>query len=153
MSVRLRKMTVDDAGLVVRWRNNNAPFFPPRLDPLTRNEHLRWFHSVYEYDPADHYYIVCEGYAPVGTIAFNSRTCEIGRVMLGAKSFERKGVMSEALDQLVKAFHSNHRYSLKVLETNTAAIAFYRRNYFVPFRNNYGPEGDGDFVYMERWVD
>lgn len=149
MDVSLRKITEGDWYVTVPWRNQNAEFFPHRDKELTMREHLDWYHDVYTRDPADHMFVIYADRTPVGTIAFNSQTREIGRVMLGNKAYRRQGIMSEALSLLMQSFRADW-YHLKVLRNNESAIAFYKQNYFAPFRNNYGPEGDGDFVYMER---
>jgi RimJ/RimL family protein N-acetyltransferase len=50
-------------------------------------------------------------------------------VLLGDKQFERRGIMSEALAQLIEAFPVG-RYWLRVKEGNDAAVRFYEKNGF-----------------------
>jgi RimJ/RimL family protein N-acetyltransferase len=131
VNVSLRKVRLTDFYCIAGWRNANAEFFPEQRKFTELNQYA-WFTDVYAHDPADHYYMVLEttdGDYPVGTIAFNSKTYEIGRVLLGDKQFERRGIMSEALAQLIEAFPVG-RYWLRVKEGNDAAVRFYEKNGF-----------------------
>ena len=149
--MKLRKIEHEDTGLLVKWRNANAAYFPPRLNPLTEEEHRSWFYNTYRYDPADHMYIVEVGGAPVGTIGINVSTHEIQRVMRGEKGVA-PGIMGEALDKLVETYsHGDSWFWLKGLETNPHAIAFYKKHYFRKF-NNYGGTSDNGWVHMEREI-
>lgn len=131
VNVSLRKVTEADELLILQWRNENSEFFPVQPE-FSIFSHRDWYRNTYVHDPADHYYTVLEttdGDYPVGTIAFNSKTYEIGRVLLGDKWFKRKGIMSEALAQLIEAFPAD-RYWLRVKADNDAAIRFYEKNGF-----------------------
>lgn len=157
--VRLRKLGAEYLDLVADWRNANAEFFPPRA-PFTWEGQAAWFEGAYANDPEDHVFIVFADDEPAGMIAVNSRTREIGRVLLGVGSFERKGVMSAALRQLCAAF-GNGYFWLKVLASNDRAIRFYRRNGFSRIEQSVRvPEDGNDWVIMgrivkdgERWDD
>lgn len=128
MNIRLRKVTEHDDRMIVNWRNRNAEFFPPQ-EPLSLSSHLVWYFNTYAYDPSDHYFIVTADGASVGTIAINTSTFEIGRVLLGDKNYARTGVMTEALRLLIEAHYAGY-YWLQVLRNNERAIAFYERNGF-----------------------
>jgi RimJ/RimL family protein N-acetyltransferase len=136
MNVRLKKVQKNDAGIIVKWRNENKQFFPEQPD-FTVGSQNHWFTNTYMYDPTDHYYIVSADGTPVGTIAIDSQSGQIGRVLLGNKNFARKGVMSEALDLLTSTHRGPGSAWLRVLKDNTGAIEFYERNGFKPVRASY----------------
>jgi RimJ/RimL family protein N-acetyltransferase len=138
----LKKVTEYDGPLIVKWRNANREYFPPQPAFSTYSQN-RWYWDQYLTDPADHYYMVLAGRMPVGTISFNSKTNEIGRVLLGEKEYACQGVMSEALKQLMGSFNMG-RYWLRVLKGNGAAIAFYDRNGFFVTKD------EGQMIRMER---
>ena len=144
MDVRLRKVRFTDAPYIVAWRNANKEFFTTQAD-FTLASHGHWFWETYMMDPADHFYMVLADGEGVGTIGFNSRTREVGRVLLGDKRCERRGVMTEALRQLMQAFGPG-RYWLRALRGNRTAIRFYRRNGFSVYYE------DDDWDYMEASV-
>ena len=132
MDIRLRKIRFTDAPHLIQWRNENKEYFPPQPD-FTLASHAHWFWEIHAYDPADHMFMVLvmdggeeEG---AGTIAFNSRTREIGRVLLGDKRYERQGIMSQALRLIMEAFGGGP-YWLNVRKDNATAIAFYEKNGF-----------------------
>jgi RimJ/RimL family protein N-acetyltransferase len=126
----LRKISESDAPDLIRWRNANAGFFPPRDEPLGWAEHARWYLN-YLKNLHDHMYVVCvkdPGYddyeLPIGTIAIDARTKTIQRVMRGRP--EGKGAMAEAVHKLMCEYGSG-TYQLSVLDTNKHAIEFYER--------------------------
>lgn len=146
-TVTLRKVTESDAHLLVRWRNENKNWFPPQPD-FTLGGQYRWFWDKYLTNPHDHYFLVCVGdRKPVGTMSIDSRTHEIGRVMLGDTSYARKGVMSAALRELRLAFPARS-YCLQVLSSNVRAIAFYRKNGFDITSPASGLGADDDMIWM-----
>lgn len=140
--MKLRKISVFDSYLMVKWRNENAEYFPSRLYPLTEEEHRAWFFSDYEVNPSDHMYMVTVGGASVGTIGINVRTREIQRVMRGEK-YAAPGAMGEALEEIKEAYSRLGSYWLRVLETNPHAIAFYKKHGFFTTKR------DGTFMTME----
>ena len=129
--VFLRKVTAEDAADIVRWRNENSEGFPPGVvsGPLTIEDHLDWFHSIYEIDPADNMYVIgVMGIGYIGTVSLtvaNGRG-EIGRVILGEKGHARKGYMQTAIQQLISAFDLME-YWLRVKQDNFAAIKLYEK--------------------------
>jgi len=125
MDISLRKVTDVDGILIVKWRNENKQYFGAQ-ENISLVGHLKWYRNTYLYDPTDHYFMVYADGMRAGTISYNSCSQEIGRVLLGNKSFARKGVMTEAMLEIRRAFLSR-RYWLKVLTTNTGAIEFYER--------------------------
>lgn len=118
----LRKICESDAMDLIRWRNANAEFFPPRSEPLSWYEHAHWF-IKYLSNLEDQMYMVCtdDGLA-VGTVAISIRTKVIGRVMRGQP--EGPGLMSRAIFELMDLYGPG-TYQLQVLEGNERAIKFY----------------------------
>src|SRR5262249_53318254 len=129
--VALRKITLGDAALMIRWRNENAQAFPPG-PVVTTESHHRWWRA-YLHRPEDHVFIVLADTIAVGMlgVAVHGGRGEIGRVMLGDKTHARTGVMSAAIQQLMAAY-ALPVYWLRVLPSNRAAIRFYERNGFRP---------------------
>lgn len=129
--MRLRFLKGSDADQVVTWRNANAEFFPPQ-SPWTVKSHLAWY-SRYLADVNDWVYVVClDDGTPVGTIGITKLEfgCyEIGRVLLGERDLAPKGIMSEALEEVI-ARHEADCYTLKVLTRNQRAVAFYAKHQF-----------------------
>ena len=129
MTVTLRKATLADGGLLVRWRNADADAFPPG-EPLTLARHHDWWQQ-YKLDPSDHLYMVCVDGISAGCMSLTIRagSGEVGRVILGDKTHARHGVMSAALATLTAAY-GLPAYWLRVQPGNTPAIRFYERNGF-----------------------
>jgi RimJ/RimL family protein N-acetyltransferase len=140
MGTGLRKAAEADALLLAAWRNQNAAAFPYG-PPVTAASHARWWRDRYVNDPWDHLYVVTEDGRPAGTVGYRPDTGETGRVLLGDKSLARTGVMSRALALLDAGYGPGPRW-LRVLEGNTAAIAFYESNGYAYA----GPAGDGMLV-------
>lgn len=131
---KLRKIDQYDSYLLVKWRNENAQYFPHRLNPLTLTEHDNWYNNTYQRDPSDHMYMVCIGAASVGTIGINIKNWEIQRVMRGEAGVA-PGIMGEALDEMKDVYQGLRHFKLEVLETNPHAIAFYKRHGFYRTRS------------------
>lgn len=143
--MHLRKLNYFDAALMINWRNANAKFFPPGPD-FTIGSQAKWYNETYIEDPADHMYIieaddVDHHYGPIGTIAFNISTREIGRVLRGVDAVP--GIMGRALEALIALYGVDYCW-LKVLENNEHAIEFYRRHCFRSMQRQDG------YLYMER---
>lgn len=143
--MHLRKLNYFDTALMINWRNANAKFFPSQPD-LTISSHATWFNETYLNDPADHMYVIeadeeDHHYGPIGTIGFNVRTREIGRVMRGVDAVP--GIMGRALEEIVSLYSYGY-YWLKVLADNDHAIRFYRKHCF--FEGNH----ENGYIYMER---
>jgi RimJ/RimL family protein N-acetyltransferase len=128
MDVQLEKLHYALLEVVRVWRNANADFFGD-TQPISRNMQQEWFDS-YIVDPSDHMYaVIIDDVLPVGTIGIRSDTREIQRVMLGAKEYARTGLMSQALNMLMKAYGPGD-FFLYVKQDNDKAIEFYRKNGF-----------------------
>jgi RimJ/RimL family protein N-acetyltransferase len=139
VSVSLRKVTADDAPLLVQWRNADIEFFGDGKTLLTREGHDRWYSTVYLNDPRDHMYVVmCDDF-PAGTIAaiLGEKGTEISRVLLGEKKLVHTGVMSEALKLLTDIYPGPHW--LRVKPYNAPAINFYLKNRFVLSGTDHDP--------------
>lgn len=147
MDVTLRKVTENDSLDIIGWRNENAQYFPPVDHELCLHDHVAWFRRTYLLDPADHYYMVCADQRSVGTIAYNSATGELGRVLLGEKRFARQGVMSAAIGEIEETFAPEWMW-LYVLPDNKVAIRFYEKYGFL----RSGALQPGGGLKMEIWL-
>lgn len=128
--MKLRLIGPADAYYLIRWRNSNAEYFPPRDEPLTYHEHMDWYDSTYRWNPMDLMYMVCtDGGYPVGCLSVDIECGVIGRVILGEREVAPAGIMSEALQTLMIRI-GRRRYSLEVLKDNARAIQFYVNNGF-----------------------
>ena len=139
----LRKITAEDAAPLIRWRNENAEHFPPG-PAVTLSSHQKWF-ANYLKDPLDHMYMVCSPF-PVGTVAINAATGEIGRVLRGEP--ESPGAMREGLLELMRVY-GKREYFLYVLPDNKHAIDFYEELGFVKWRHLVRDDGT-EFQMMLR---
>lgn len=128
--ISLRKITADDAPLLVEWRNADMEFFGDGKTLLTREGHDLWYDTVYLNDPRDHMYMVMRDDLPVGTVAaiLGKDGTEISRVLLGEKDLVRSGVMSAALELIVDVYPGP--YWLRVKSHNSRAISFYQMHGF-----------------------
>lgn len=146
--VILRKIVSGDAEMLVRWRNENAYAFPERDTLLTFSEHINWYVSSYLHDPARIMFVILADSRPVGTIGLTVRhgRGEVGNMILGDKSYERQGIMQEAVKQMLKAFDLDD-YWLKVLPGNQACIRFYEK---LGFRISSSMAEDGCKVMSRR---
>lgn len=142
--MKLRFIELRDTRRIVAWRNANAEFFPPQ-EPWTEDSHYRWY-TGYLGSAGDFVHMVClDDWTPVGTIGITCRgdLCEIGRVMLGDREHAPAGIMSEALQEVIRQ-HEADGYWLKVLSGNERAIRFYEKNGF-----RYCVRS-GVYIYMTR---
>lgn len=144
--VSVRKIHGGDAPLLVRWRNENAKYFPAR-EPLTELEHGRWFRDVYERDPSQAMFIAELDGKPVGCLAMTIRDGkgELERMILGDKSISRGGVMRAAFRQVMDAY-GLERYWLRIYPWNHVTISFHERNGFAIT----GRTPDGEYLVMEK---
>ena len=143
-NVGLRRITEDDTDLLVRWRNENAEYFPPQ-PPWTAESHLRWFREVHRHDPCDNQFMVLYQGRPIGTLAMTIRDGrgELEKMILGDKSLARGGIMRAAFRQLMDAY-GLERYWLRIYPWNEVTIGFHRRNGFEVTGMR------GDYLVMER---
>jgi RimJ/RimL family protein N-acetyltransferase len=144
VTVTLRKIDEADAPLLVRWRNENAEYFPPQ-PPLTAESHLLWFAVVYQRDPCDNMFMVLLGERPVGCLAMTIRggRGELERMILGDKSIARGRVMRTAFRMLMDAY-GLERYWLRIYPWNSVTISFHERNGFAVTGQ------EGEYLIMER---
>lgn len=144
MTVILRKITEADAPLLVKWRNENAKYFPPQPD-WTEASHLTWFRDRYQADPSDNMFMVIADGRPAGCLAMTiaGGRGELERMILGDKTIARGGIMRTAFRQLMDAYALD-RYWLRIYPWNTVTIAFHERNGFRVTGE------DGDYLIMER---
>lgn len=149
MHVTLRKLTPADFPVTTLWRNANREHFPPQPE-WTIDSQYYWYYMTYVHRPAEHLFIVEADGRAAGTIGFNTRTREIGQVLLGEQACRGKGVMTAALLELYAAFGDGY-YWLKVLRGNERAIAFYRSAGFRPLGHAPVSLHDGlDWVVMSN---
>lgn len=144
--VTLRKIREADAPLLVRWRNENARYFPAQ-PPWTIGSHVAWFRGRYQHDPCDNMFMALLDGRPVGCLAMTIRDGrgELERMILGDKSIARGGVMRAAFRQLMDAY-GLAEYWLRIYEWNDVTIAFHRRNGFEVT----GKTDDGEYLIMTR---
>ena len=139
--ISLRKITEADAPLLVRWRNENAEFFP---SGATMEGHWSWFQGYLE-DPSDNMFMVLYGVREIGCLSMTIKDGrgELGRVIVGDKAACGKGFMDEAFRQLMSAY-GLPSYWLKVYSWNMTAIRFYKRNGFTAVST------EGEYLIMEH---
>ncbi len=128
--MHLRKIDRDDSVFLISWRNDNARYFPAG-PALTWESHLGWYEN-YIRNISDHMYLVCDE-KPVGTIAVNVSTREIGRVLRGEQGVS-PGAMGWALEEIMRVYSrgygGHYDFWLRVLKQNEHAVAFYQRHRF-----------------------
>jgi RimJ/RimL family protein N-acetyltransferase len=144
--ISLRRITEADAALLVKWRNENAKYFPPQPG-WTVGSHLAWFRDCYQRDPSDNMFMVELDGRPVGCLAMTIRDgCgELERMVLGDKTIARNGVMRAAFRRLMDIYGLD-RYWLRIYPWNTVTISFHERNGFQVT----GQSEDGEYLIMER---
>jgi len=127
--------------MLLRWRNENRQAF---VNDAVINDvaHAAWF-ARQRLDPYEAVYIVDVVGTPFGTISVTDHgnysplhqqhfAAEIGRVMLGDKSYARKNYMSTALWAIVDRYSDGlRRLLLRVKTDNAIAIGFYKKAGFV----------------------
>ena len=94
-----------------------------------------WF-ATYQKNKNDRIFLVFYDSIPVGCISVIHRKneIEIGRVMLGEKNYARKGIMGQALEQIVTA-NKNKKIFIEVLKNNIAGVNFYKKHGFAIIQN------------------
>lgn len=95
---------MEDAGVIVKWRNGQKePFFLNNED-ISMESHLRWF-SGYLHDSARFDFVIIrkEGFIKIGTIGIKNikdSTCELS-YFIGEISERRKGYAREAVGAMM----------------------------------------------------
>ena len=130
-SVTLRPQTLDDAGLIIRWRSDPAvqsQMFSERAPTL--DEHRAWFSGLRE--DRKEYIIVAEGMRAIGTAGLShidprDGAAEYG-ILIGERDCLGKGYASAASHELLRiAFKEMglQRVVLRVFADNERAIGLY----------------------------
>lgn len=139
-SICLRPMDINDAELIVAWRNQQdvvGQFFAVRGPTL--EEHLEWFTRYKERNDRQEFMIVvAETGQAIGTIGLSnidrlSRKAEYG-ILIGSPEHRGKGYAREATE-LILAYGFNEiglqKISLKVFSDNLTAIQLYEHAGFI----------------------
>lgn len=129
VNMKLKPLTKSYLELLRLWRNQNRKFFLSQK-LITKKAQQKWY-KTYKANPNDKIYIVFYQNIPVGSIGttISKNRVEIGRVMLGEKKWERRGIMGEALEKVISWF-KNKKIFLRVLCENQRAISFYKKHGF-----------------------
>lgn len=126
-AVTLRKIHEADAPRLVKWRNENAQWFP-RQKPFTVTSHLDWYYGTYLKSPSLNQYIVIRKDLDrdIGVVGMTIRhgSGELGNMILGDKSSARGGYMREAVMLLMDAYGLD-RYWLHTMPGNYPVQRFY----------------------------
>lgn len=128
--IHLEKISHDTIHLMRKWRNHDHMSFRDR-NLITHNQQEEWY-IKYLSDLNYWYFIVYFGNVPIGSIGLSridTDEAHIESLILGDKSYSRRGLMSDALEQMMTIFPFK-KYSLKVLKNNLVAIEFYKKNGF-----------------------
>ena len=134
--VHLRPLDADDAGLVMRWRND--PFVRSRLfsdEVLTEERHRSWLERVQATGGREEFVVVetATGRA-VGTVGLSeidrrNRRAEYG-ILMGEPEARGRGLAAEASRLILRyAFEvlDLNRVSLQLLADNELAVRLYER--------------------------
>lgn len=141
--ISLEELNEDRLERVRIWRNNNRKHFI-NAAVISKAEHLVWFRSL----PIrlTKFYIVKLNQIDIGTISvsqINDFEIEIGNVLVGERRFARKGIIGEALEQIIDRFPEK-TFILHVLKKNLSAIKFYKKHRFYVYSEK------GRLVTMKR---
>lgn len=130
IEIVLRLLSFEHVELLRRWRNQNRFFFIHQ-QTITKRIQKNWF-KRYKEDPHDTIYIVYYQFSPVGVLGVTEYRdeIEIGRLMLGDKRYEKRGIMTGALELIISKYRHKKLF-LKVIKTNVIAQKFYNKNKFV----------------------
>lgn len=166
--VSIRPITEADTDKIVKWRN--APSVMEHFiyrTPLTREDHLNWFHNRVQTGEVFQFMIVDEeageevGSVYLRDVDAQNKKCEYG-IFIGEDSCRGKGIGSAAaklaLDFAFEELKLN-RVFLRVFADNTRAIKSYENAGFVcegRFRDDVIIDGKAyDMVFMgilrEEW--
>lgn len=140
-TINLRKITTDDTGLIVKWRNNKRVFdnfvFSERLTPEMHNQ---WLIEKVEKGIVEQFIIIeKETENPIGSVYFRDidnekREAEYG-IFIGEDGAVGKGYGNEtAKIALEYAFNEMKldKVFLRVFEDNVPAIKSYEKAGFKP---------------------
>ena len=133
--IELKELKREHLELARKWRNENKRFFFNQKYIL-EHEQIEWFENYLKKD-TEKLYIVYINDNPVGTLGVSLLSKEkpysvmIERVLIGDYKFERLGVMSSALNQLIANLEEDVDIFIEVQKDNDKAIKFYKKNKFV----------------------
>ena len=122
----LRLITHKDIEKIRIWRNNNKDaFFYNKV--ISMKEQAKWIKDYLTRED-DRMYMVeylgkdigCLGFRPFG------EHIELYNVILGNKKYKRQGLMSKALQILLKIIGS--KVVIRIIKDNKEAVSFYTKN-------------------------
>ena len=131
--VWLRSADARDLENLRNWKNRDREFFF-HTDEISAEHQEKWF-QAYQARADDFMFIILAGETPAGCMGVRmtgERTWDVYNVILGASELRGSGLMSHALQAMLRFALSRHRarITLKVLKDNPA-VAWYRKNGFV----------------------
>lgn len=137
--VTLRPIERADLRQAVGWRNDARVMrglFSYR--PLSLAEQEQWFEGYLTNQHEILFIIEAEDGTAIGTIGlskidFRNRKAELGRMLIGDRSYLRRGYAKAATLVLLEYAFAElnlHRVYLEVLADNDAAVSVYRRCHF-----------------------
>lgn len=123
MRVELVDLALEHLELLRRWRNANRHAFFDATEVTEEGQRAWW--AAYQARDSDRQFVVLVDGRPVGTLGMGTEpTHEVRRVMLGDKTFVGKGVMTQALSQLLQRY-PDHPTSLQVKADQALAVRLY----------------------------
>jgi RimJ/RimL family protein N-acetyltransferase len=137
VTIRLRRVTIDDGECLYRWRvDNNEYFFGA---PPTPENHKRWLEAVI-YDDSQRAFIIILDTEPIGTISLYNidwlhRRAEYGRFIIEEAARGNgygRAALEAALHYAFKTPLSLNRIYANILYDNRAGLAVARSCGFHP---------------------
>lgn len=131
--VWLRSANAGDLASLRHWKNQRREFFFHK-EEISPEQQDQWF-EAYQARPDDFMFMVVVGEEPAGCMGIrlvDGDTWDVYNVILGVSELRGSGLMSSALQALLRFAGSHHpvRIALKVLKGNPA-MDWYRKNGFV----------------------
>ena len=129
----LRSANAADLKNLRHWKNQRREFFFHK-EEISPEQQNRWF-EAYQARPDDFMFMVMVGEEPAGCMGIrlvDGNTWDVYNVILGVSELRGSGLMSSALQALLRFAASHHPVpiTLKVLKGNPA-MGWYRKNGFV----------------------
>lgn len=136
MKVSIRPIEYKDIEKLRIWRNKNKnAFFYNKI--IKKEEQIKWFNRYLKHIDNQIYIVEylgksigCIGYRPFGEFI------ELYNVMLSNKEYERHGLMSKALQLLLKKIKG--KVIVRLVKDNKKALAFYIKNGFKEVKHDIG---------------